>query len=328
VSYPRIARIDALLLLMTLIWGTNYSIVKHAFTEVDPQAFNALRMIVASSVFLAVIGLMQWRRRPDRQQSAAPAPPSGPAASVASIFHTPARITGREWAGLAALGIVGQCIYQYCFVAGLYLTSVSNSALLIAATPVLIALMSAAFGQERIGWRHWAGAGLSLAGIYLVVGQGVGAGGSSLRGDLTMFAAVVCWAIYTLGARPLMVRHSPVAVTGLSMVIGSLLYVPLVFPHLRGMNWGAVSRMTWIATIYSALFSLCVAYTIWYAAVREIGSARTSVYSNLVPIVATLTAVLFLGESLGGRKIAGAAAVLVGVGLTRLGQEIRTAPAE
>ena len=36
----------------------------------------------------------------------------------------------------------------------------------------------------------------------------------------------------------------------------------------------------------SALFALCVAYTIWYAAVREIGSARTSVYSNLVPIVA------------------------------------------
>jgi drug/metabolite transporter (DMT)-like permease len=61
-----------------------------------------------------------------------------------------------------------------------------------------------------------------------------------------------------------------------------------------------------------------VAYTIWYSAVREIGSARTSVYSNLIPVVAMLTAVLFLGEPLTLRQIAGAVLVLAGVGLTRI----------
>ena len=54
--YRRVAPLDVLLLLMTLIWGTNYAIVKRAFTEIDPQAFNALRMIVASSAFAVVIG--------------------------------------------------------------------------------------------------------------------------------------------------------------------------------------------------------------------------------------------------------------------------------
>ena len=53
-------------------------------------------------------------------------------------------------------------------------------------------------------------------------------------------------------------------------------------------------------------------------AVREIGSARTSVYSNFVPIVAMLTAVIVLHEPLGCRKILGAAAVLAGVALTRV----------
>ena len=134
-----------------------------------------------------------------------------------------------------------------------------------------------------------------------------------------MAAAVCCWAIYTLGSRPLMTRHSPVGVTGLSMAIGTLLYVPAVWPHIRAVNWTAVSRATWIAIVYSALFALCVAYTIWYSAVREIGSARTSIYSNLVPVVAMLSAVMFLGEPLGIRKMAGAAAVLVGVALTRVG---------
>jgi drug/metabolite transporter (DMT)-like permease len=115
-----------------------------------------------------------------------------------------------------------------------------------------------------------------------------------------------------------MIRHSPVGVTGLSMTIGTVLYVAGVAPHLLTVNWSDVSVRTWLALAYSSLFALCVAYTIWYVAVRQIGSARTSVYSNLVPIVAMSTAVAFLGESLTLRKIAGAAAVLLGVALTRV----------
>jgi drug/metabolite transporter (DMT)-like permease len=316
------APIDVLLLLMTFIWGTNYAIIKHAFTEMDPQAFNALRLIVAASTFVAVMAWMQWRarHRPGTTGSRTPA--------VAGIFHTRERITGREWAGLIGLGVVGHCVYQYCFIAGLSQTSVANSALLVAATPVLIALATAWSGDEPVGWRHWAGAGLSVAGIYIVVGQGASMSGSSLRGDLTMLAAVMCWTIYTLGARPLMRRHSPVGVTGLSMVIGALLYVPIVSPHLRLLHVERISMLTWFSVVYSALFALCVAYTIWYAAVREIGSARTSIYSNLVPVVAMLTAVVFLGESLGLRKLAGAGAVLAGVALTRMRMEKIIAPAE
>ena len=49
---------------MTVIWGTNYSIVKHAFREMDPQAFNAVRMAIASAVFLSIIfGLRRFGRR-------------------------------------------------------------------------------------------------------------------------------------------------------------------------------------------------------------------------------------------------------------------------
>jgi drug/metabolite transporter (DMT)-like permease len=91
-----------------------------------------------------------------------------------------------------------------------------------------------------------------------------------------------------------------------------------VVPHLRRVTWSEVDPITWATIAYSAVFALCVAYTIWYAAVREIGSARTSIYSNLVPLVAMATAIVFLGEPVGLRKIAGAAAVLAGVALTRV----------
>lgn len=292
---------------MAIIWGSNYVIIKHAFRELDPQAFNAIRMVVASAVFLA--SMTAIRNLPAARRT------NG---SFASIFYTPSPINGRDWLGLVGLGVVGQGLYQYWFVGGLAATSVSNAALILAFTPVLIGLVGAALGIERVTSMHWLGALLSLAGIYLVVGRGMSVGGSTLRGDLTMFAAVCCWAIYTLGSRPLMLRHSPVTVTGLSMAIGTAFYLPAVSSHIRAVKWSEVSSGTWAAAVYSALFALCVSYTIWYAAVREIGSARTSAYSNVVPLVAMTTAVIFLGEPLDLRKIAGAAAVLIGVALTRV----------
>jgi drug/metabolite transporter (DMT)-like permease len=57
-----VSRIDALLLLMALIWGTNFSIVKYAFVEIDPQAFNAIRMVIASVVFVGIIFGLRPRR--------------------------------------------------------------------------------------------------------------------------------------------------------------------------------------------------------------------------------------------------------------------------
>ena len=142
----------------------------------------------------------------------------------------------------------------------------------------------------------------------------------SIRGDLMLMGAVVCWALYTIGARPLMVRHSPVGITALSMLLGTMVYVPLAASQLSHVPWAAVSPITWVKLVYSSLFAICVAYTIWYAAVREIGSARTSVYSNFLPIVAMITAYVWLHEPIDRAKLIGAAAVLAGVAITRMGQ--------
>ncbi len=300
--------IDTLLLLMALIWGTNYSIVKTAFSELNPQAFNAMRMLMASGAFLIVMGVARLTSGRD-------------GAAASPVFRTPTRLTRRDWLELLGLGLVGHLLYQYFFIGGLALTTVANSSLMLAATPVVIALLSAVFGQERVSRRHWAGAALSMLGIYIVVGHNVSVSAQGLTGDLMMVVAVICWAIYTLGARRLISRHSPVGVTGVSMTIGTLLYVPLMWPHVRAVEWTRVSGATWLSLVYSSIFALGVAYTIWYAAVQKIGSARTAVYSNVIPLVAMATAVVFLGEPLELTKIVGAAAVLVGVALTRTAPE-------
>ncbi len=302
----RFTRLDALLLLMAVIWGTNYTVIKSAFTEVEPQAFNALRLIMASSLMLATMAITRRARW-----------------NPAAVFYTAEPVTGREWLALAGLGFVGHCIYQYLFVGGVARTSVANSSLLLAASPVLITIMGAALYRirrtgERVTALHWAGTLLSLAGIYLVVESGGKTTGQSVTGDVMMACAVVCWSIYTIAARPLMDRHSPVGVTALSMAIGTVFYVPLAVPAMSRVEWSLVSIPTWMALVYSAVLSICVAYVIWYIGVRELGSARTAVYSNLMPIVAMVTAALWLREPVGPGKIAGATLVLAGVAVTRI----------
>jgi len=296
------AGIDALLVLMVLIWGVNYSVLKRAFVEIPPQPFNALRMVIASGLFLGAIRFA--RRRAVRGR-------------LSAVFHTPHQLTRRDRLDLVWLGLVGHCCYQYCFVAGVAATSVSNAALIIGATPVSVAVLSAALGRERIGALHWIGAAVSISGIYFVVGRGASFGGSTLTGDLLIMLSVGCWTAYTLGASRLIARHSPLYVTGMTMAIGGVPYVLLALPALLRLEWTGPSSWTWIALVLSAIFALNVAYLIWYTAVQKIGPSRTAIYSNVVPIVAMAVAALWLGEPLTRTKLLGATAVLTGVALTR-----------
>jgi drug/metabolite transporter (DMT)-like permease len=302
----RFSKLDPLLLLMTLIWGTNYTVIKSAFREVDPQGFNAVRLILASLVMLATMAITRRVRW-----------------NPADVFHTAEPVTRRDWIALAGLGFVGHGVYQYLFIGGVARTSIANSSLLLAASPVVITILGVALSRvggfgERVTAMHWAGTLLSLAGIYIVVRSGGKTAGQSLVGDLMMGGAVLCWSFYTIAARPLMERHSPVGVTALSMAIGTLFYVPLAWPVMMRVPWTTISVPTWLALIYSAVLSICVAYVIWYVGVRELGSARTAVYSNLMPIVAMVTAAVWLREPVSRGKVIGAALVLAGVALTRV----------
>lgn len=306
-------RIDALLALMVVIWGANFSVIKRAFEEVPPQPFNALRLMIASAVFLAAINIAgRLARRGDR---------------VSSVFHTQNPLTTRDRIDLVWLGLVGHLGYQYFFVGGVALSSASNGALIVGSTPAVLAVVSALLGRESISRLHWIGAAISAIGIYLVVGRGASFGGATLRGDLMVMCSVACWVTFTLGASSLIQRHSPLYVTGMTMVYGGVPYVVMALPQILRVPWASVSEGTLASLVLSALLALNLAYVIWYMGVQRLGAARTSIYSNGVPIVAMAVAALWLGEPLTWNKLVGAAAVLSGVLLTRLGRRV-PAPAD
>jgi drug/metabolite transporter (DMT)-like permease len=229
-------------------------------------------------------------------------------------------LTPRDFWDLVWLGLVGHCAYQFCFVRGVAETSVSNAALIIGTTPAVVALLSAALGHERISRVHWTGAAVSILGVYFAVGGGVTLGGTTVQGDLMVAASMLCWAIYTLGSSRLISRHSPLYVTGMTMALGGLPYAAMMLPQVRQVAWTHVSVWSRSAIVISALLALNLSYLIWYAAVQQIGAARTAIYSNLVPISAMAVAILWLHEPVSWGKMIGAGCVLTGVALTRLGR--------
>jgi drug/metabolite transporter (DMT)-like permease len=305
---------EAWLLAMVIIWAGNYSLVKAVLAEVPPLAFNALRLAMAAAVFLV---LLSWSRL---QPSARPAPASTDGAgAIAGALARSERIDTRDWLWLVGLGVVGHFVYQLGFIGGLARTSVANSALIIGCSPIAITSLTAIVGQERIGRLHWVGAALSLGGLYLVAGRGASLGRDSLIGDAMMLGAICCWAVYTVCSRPLLQRHSPLVVTGYSMVFGAAMFDAATFPSWRGVGWFRLTPWSWLAILASAVLALNVAYLIWYSSVQRLGNTRTSIYSNMVPVVAMLIARVGLGEPIEAVKWLGAAAVIGGLLLTRIG---------
>ena len=158
---------------------------------------------------------------------------------------------------------------------------------------------------------------MSVVGIYLVVGTGAHFGGDSLTGDFLTLGAVVLWAAYTVGARSLLDRFSPLVVTGLTMAVGTVLYAPMALPEMLSLDLSQIHLWVWGAVVISSVLALNVAYLIWYTSVQRIGNVRTSVYSNMTPLIAMTVAAVFLGEHITWYKVGGAAAILLGVAVTR-----------
>jgi drug/metabolite transporter (DMT)-like permease len=212
-------------------------------------------------------------------------------------------------------------VYQFLFIFGLDRTLAANAALLLAATPMLTALLSAVLGHERVGRPVWIGVIATFVGIGLVIaggGERLTWRGGTLAGDLLMLGSSVAWSVYTVGARGPIARYGSVTVTAWTLWIGTIFIVLAGLPDLFRLEWGAVSALAWGSTAYAGLLGIGLAYLMWYRGVGKIGNTRTAVYGNLVPVVALPTAWLLLGEVPGAWQLVGAAVIIGGVTLARL----------
>lgn len=275
--------VDAALLGTVFIWAINFSVVKLVLRDLNPFAFNTVRLIGASIVFL-----------------------------VLARFTPGPGILPRDRLRFVGLALVGHTAYQLLFISGIDETTASNSAILLGLTPVFVAILSALLTRERSSSRVWIGISISVLGVYLVLHDSSRLGGS-FRGDAFTLAATLCWATYTVVGQPAVARYGLFKTNAYTMALGTLFFLPFGVPALASVSPDSVPAIAWLGTAYSFVFALVVAYSCWYFAVSRIGPTQTAVYSNLMPVAALAIAHFWIGEPIGGLQLVGAMTIFVGI---------------
>jgi len=284
----RLTGTDGLLVLMTLIWGVNYIVIKAALEVFSPLAFNAVRFALAATA----IGLIAWGTGSRR-----PAP--------------------RALLRLAGLGVLGNTCYQLCYIEGMARTRAGTAALIMAAVPVLTAIASHMLGHEQLRWRDLAGLALSTTGLALVVGGDAIGFRSALLGNALMLAAAVLWTAYTILAKPLVDELGPRVTTAWTMGLGAIPLLLICIPSVASQRWGAVTVAAWAGMVFSSLCALVLAYLIWYRGVARLGATRTAFYSNFSPAITLLAAWPLLGEVPTAWQVLGAAGIFGSLAVVR-----------
>ncbi|MXW18821.1 MAG: EamA family transporter [Gemmatimonadetes bacterium] len=281
--------VDLGLVLTAVIWGMNFPVVKAVLREMEPLAFNALRFPCAAFAVWFLLKAQGRRLMPYR----------------------------KDWWTVIALGAAGHVIFQICFIFGLDLTLTGNAAILLSTTPVWVLLISAALGRERFNASILAGVLGTLAGMVILVTGGSHEMGSARGGDFLVLGAAVSWSVYTVFSRRMTKRRGVLEMTAWTLWAGLPFIMLMGIPDLIRTDWGAVSAGAWLGIVYAGVFAIAVAYLLWYRGVRAIGQSRTSVYQNLVPVIALIAAWFWLSEMPTPQQLAGAGVILAGVVVAR-----------
>ena len=287
-SRPPATAIAGLLVVVTL-WGLNFSVSKWALGQFPPLAFTAIRFAMAA-VLLGLV--LRW-------------------------IEGPLTLPPGSLRRLTVLGLIGNTGYQLAFISGLARTTATNSALVLASMPVMVAALGALSRTERLDRRGRAALFVAFMGVVIViVHQGVRFSAATLDGDLLSLAAVLCWAVFTLGVRRLHTPLSPLAITAWTLILGTPVLLLAGIPQLVTMDWSRVTWLGWVGVVYSSALSLVVAYILWNRSIRLVGTNRTAIFACLTPIVAMAAAAVLLDERPGAVQLLGGAMVLGGVLLT------------
>ena len=278
-----------------VVWAANFIVVKDAIGTLPPVAFTMLRYGLAAIALLVILRITEGEVRLPRPD-------------VARIL---------------ILGGLGFGLYQILWTTGLQYIPAGDSALIIASTPVLVAVLAVIAGADTLTPTKFVGALLSFAGVVVVIAAGVGITlGTSALGSALTLAAAFCWASYTAFAAPVLRTHSPLVLTTWATIGGTLVLIPpglvqLLAPGaLRAQDAGEVVSVV-LAIVYSGVLAAAIANVIVFNGVKLLGPTRVITLQSFVPAMAVVLAYVFLGEPIRPAQVIGGLIIVLGVALTR-----------
>lgn len=275
--------LDTLLaaLLAVVTWGSAFTGIRVGLTAYTPAHLALLRFAIASLALAAY--------------------------AAATRMPLPA---GRALPGLALIGAVGIAFYNLALNYGQMTIPAGTASLLIASTPVWLALLAGLLLGERLSAWGWLGIVLSFCGVAAITLGTRSALGIDARA-LIVLAAALASGLYSLGQKPYLARYTPLQCTAYAIWSGTLLLLPFGGGLPAALRAAPVGPT--MAVVYLGLMPAAAGYLAWAYLLARLPAGVAGSLLYLVPAVAMLVAWLWLGEVPAPLSLLGGGLVLVGV---------------
>jgi drug/metabolite transporter (DMT)-like permease len=309
---PHVSRLaDGALLIVALIWGATFVMVKDAVTTYPVFSFLALRFTFAALALLPVV-LLRRRSHPDSAIPVGKGTPIGlePLGGWISEGERPAKASSPKYSRvLAAPLLMGIALFAgYALQTfGLRLTTPAKAGFVTGLSVVIVPVVSTLALRQRLGRGAWLGVGLATAGLALLT---LNAGWSVNPGDVLVFGCAVAFACQIL----LTGRFAPHA-DPLLLTFGQIVVVALLagIAALALQRPSAPTRTIVFAAAFTGILATSLAFGVQTAAQRFTSSTRTALVFATEPVFAALFSFFLIGEVLGLRQLAGCALILAGM---------------
>jgi drug/metabolite transporter (DMT)-like permease len=226
-------------------------------------------------------------------------------------------VKAKDLLKLSILAFWGIVLHTALLLIGQGHTTAINSSLIMSLNPIMIMLLATFIG-EKISANQATGVLISLTGSLMVVGvistNGFAYNSDRFYGDIMIFAAAMCWALYSVFSRDTVKRLGGFASTTWLMVAGAieLLILQIFWPwptHIPGS--GQITQ--WAVILYISIFPTALAFLVWYEAMSRIKLSLLNIMQYLTPICTITLAFIILKESMSMMNVAGAILTLAGV---------------
>jgi drug/metabolite transporter (DMT)-like permease len=280
-----VAAVAAALVTVTL-WGSAFVAIRSAGEELSPGALALGRLFVSCAI-LGTVALV--RREPLPQP--------------------------RDLLAIAAFGVLWLGVYSVSLNAAERRVDAGTAAMLINTGPILIAVLAGIFLRE--GFPRWlfAGCAVAFSGCVLI---GLGNAQAGSRGGLgiaLLIVAAVAYATAVVIQKPVLARASPLQVTWLGCVAGTVVCLPFAPTLVGELDDAGATAIGW--TIYLGVASTALGFATWAFALRRMSAGRLASLAYLIPLVAILLGWALLGETPPRLAAVGGGLCLAGVYLAR-----------
>ncbi|MFJ2577808.1 EamA family transporter [Kitasatospora aureofaciens] len=224
------------------------------------------------------------------------------------------RVSLRQFGSAALVGVLLLTGGNGLVVLGERSVPSGLAALLVAAVPLWMVLLTAVVGGERPKRAELAGVLLGLVGLAVLSAPAIG-GDIAPLGVILIICATLTWAAGSFASKRIPMPGNVLAASGYQMLAGGLgdLLIGLVRGETHGLDLAAVSGRSWLALAYLVLFGSLLAFTAYAWLLRSAPLTLVATYAYVNPVVAVLLGWLILAEPLTGPTLAGGGIVVAGV---------------